>query len=709
MDEQAVPSQVLDALGTAWTIHGLYPDPQSQPAFQRALATLREAASEPVLFDVRPGGFAVEGVVLEVAREGTERLSRRLFLHGVEALTVVAPPRYEEMVQFFEVLARDDHEVQESGGVEAAMLRAGIESLGVTERPPLTEAEQEESIDRDEEVVRALEQGADPELFAKALMAEAGEDPQALAELFRARYDDVYAKVADDDVTGREEVVQVFVEAFFFFGDPYQVAVLEGFLVSKEEAPNRVFLDQFAGHELAGLAPRLDPHGFSLLLDYARISTDQADQRPDELLSLLESAEDVDEARKVVAASVQRRIGDVQEAHGEMADETIEALRAQFPSSSRYLYDALMVLRGLLNVEDRPDRFERLLRIWTGKIAAAVRRREYRRAELWLRAVTDRPTYPEERRPEIHQALSQLGTPDVLEMLVAETNDGKEGEAQANLLRGLGPRAVEGLVELLGAATDASRRRILMEVLVVAGQEDPTPLLAHLHDPRWYVVRNLVVVLGRIGSSQVRVALAGQLRHEDHRVRLEVLRALAPMGALAVENLEVALRDSHPRVRQTAIGILGGMGTEHAAACLIQALARPSLDAAEKRRIVSLLAESRMVSAEEALGRLAGQRFVVSSSRRLVRDAAREALKGGLGGHGSPKAPGSGSASAAAGPPKKDDGLGGHGSPKAPGSGSASTAPGSGSASKTSGSGSASTAAGPPERDRGWGEKGAVG
>ncbi len=671
MEEQAVASQILDALGTAWTIHGLYPEPQSQPAFQRALATLREAASEAVLFDVRPGGFAVEGVVLEVTREGTERLSRRLFLHGVESLKVVAPPGYEEMVHFFEVLARDDRQVQEGGGVEAAMLRAGIESLGVSERPPLTEAEQEDSIDRDEEVVRALEQGADPEQFAKALVAEAGEDPQALAELFRARYDDVYAKVAADDVTGREELVRVFVEAFFYLGDPYQVAVLEGFLESKDEAPNRVFLDQFAGHELARLAPRLDPHGFSLLLDYARISTDQADQRPDELLGLLESAEDVDEARKVVAASVQRRIGDVQEAHGAVTDESFEALRAQFPSSSRYLYDALMVLRGLLNVEDRADRFERLLRIWTGKIAAAVRRREYRRAELWLRAVTDRPTYPEEKRPEIHQALSQLGTPDVLEMLVAETSDAKEGEAQANVLRGLGPRAVEGLVELLGGASDAARRRNLMEVLVVAGQEDPTPLLGHLHDARWYVVRNLVVVLGRIGSPQVRTALAGQLRHEDHRVRLEVLRALAPMGALAVENLEVALGDSHPRVRQTAIGILGGMGTEQATACLIQALGRPYLDAVEKRRIVSLLAERPSASAEEALGRLAGQRFVVSSARRLVRAAAREALRGGLGGHGSPPASGGGSAATAAGPPKQDEGLGGHGSPPASGGGSA--------------------------------------
>ncbi|MDP8959517.1 MAG: HEAT repeat domain-containing protein [Actinomycetota bacterium] len=643
-EAQEVASQLLEALGTAWTIHGLYPDPQSQPAFHRSLQELGQPAL-PVLLEVRPGAFAVEGSVLDVDREGVERLSRRLFLHGVETLKLVAPPREDEVVRFFEVLNRDDEEVQAGGGVEAAMLRVGIDSLMVSERPALVEPGQEEAVERHEEVLRVLEEGADPQGFAARLLEESGEDAGALAELFVSRYGEVYRRVSTDDVSGREETVQAFVEAFFYLPEGFQVAVLDRFLRDQDDRTHQVFLDQFAGHDLARLAPQLDQQGFSLLLDYARLSADEADPRPEELLGMLEWVGDIQGARRAVAASMQGRIpptgapGAFEEGMS-ASGGSFASIRPQLPDQRRLPYDALMVLRGLLQVEERPGRFDRLLRIWTGKIAAALRRGEYRRAELWQRAVLERPAYPAERAPQVEQALAGLATPEIFDMLLREMVEGREGEAQARLVRELGSRGLEALVELLGAENDAGRRRFLVDALVVAAGENPGALLPHLSDRRWYLVRNLVTVLGRVGSATARPALAALLHHDDYRVRVEALRALAPMGPMgsSLEQLHDALGDPHERVRQTAIGLLGAQmgqidemeekGHDRALAALVDALGRPELDAREKRRIVGMLGGASSSQGKEVLSRLAGQRFALSASKRLLREAAQEALQG---------------------------------------------------------------------------------
>ena len=403
------------------------------------------------------------------------------------------------------------------------------------------------------------------------------------------------------------------------------MAVLGGFLTGQEDQIDRVFLDQFAGNELAVLAPHLDSRGFALLLDYARIATDQIDKRPEELLGLLESPEPVRSAREMIAGRVQERLADLE---GQLPErQAFASLRSQFPDPAKYFYETLDTFRGLLAVEERDDRFRRLMRVLTGKISGSIRRGRHRRAELWLRAAVDHPTYPAERAGEVTEAISQAGAPDVLEALIGVLAEDDGAQPAKRLLSILAPDHIDTLIDMMAAEEDRARRRTLLDVLGREAASDPRRVTERLDDERWFVVRNLAIVLGRSGNSVCAPAVRRLLGHQDHRVRVEVLRSLSSLDSGSVEYFGEALVDSHESVRQAAIAMLGVRGTSESDSLLIGALWSANLDTDEKERVVRVLGERQSSDARQAIESLAKKRFTLSAKVRQLRSTAREVLE----------------------------------------------------------------------------------
>ena len=617
----------VEALGTAWTVHSLYPDPETQPAFRRAVETLREVVEPDMTIEVEGPHFLSEGDEVETEREGAERLARRCYVHHIESIRFEDSPGALDIARLFGSLAKEEESVRASGGVAAALRRDGVASISVVQRSQLRTLVEEEVVDRDDRVQSVIDRGSDPKEFAAALVEEAGGDPEKLAELFFEEYQATLELVDDDDYQGREEVVKAFVETFFHLPTPASMAVFTRFLNRQESDSERAFLDQFAGNELARLAPSLDPAGLALLLDYARVSTDRVDGRPEELLELIQTTDAVQAAREVAAVSVHERLRDLA---GSGVDESsfVEALQSEFPNPQHFFYHALEVFRGLLFAEDRDDRFRRLMRIWIGKVGTAVRRGQYRRAELWLRAVMDASTFADHRRPEVEEALAQISSSEIMSAVVQTATEGGEAGPAVRLLKALGTSAVNVLVEILAEEQDAARRRMLVDMLSEVATDDPDPLTARLSDPRWYLVRNIVIVLRHTGDRDAIRAMRPVLSYGDHRVRLEALRGLAMLGDEAVPFFETALGDDHPSIRQTAIALLGTQESDAAERLLVAALDRRSLDLAEKQRVVDLLSERSSPKTRAALEQLAAKRFGFSVSTRTLRRSARDALKG---------------------------------------------------------------------------------
>jgi hypothetical protein len=110
---------------------------------------------------------------------------------------------------------------------------------------------------------------------------------------------------------------------------------------------------------------------------------------------------------------------------------------------------------------------------------------------------------------------------------------------------------------LLGALGDlrhfAGRKAVCSSLVVLAA--DKIELLARgIEDPRWYVVRNVVGIIGRIQSPRALGYFRKTIRHRDLRVRKETIMAAAKVGNNeAYDFLIMALDDEDERLQILAL------------------------------------------------------------------------------------------------------------------------------------------------------------
>jgi HEAT repeat protein len=98
--------------------------------------------------------------------------------------------------------------------------------------------------------------------------------------------------------------------------------------------------------------------------------------------------------------------------------------------------------------------------------------------------------------------------------------------AVARLADALGDPGIDWLNLLLGESQQRRVRRLLVEAITDRCRDNPARLAPWLSDPRWYVVRNVVHILGCIGGPAIVGLLAPAARHPEPRVRHEVVAAL---------------------------------------------------------------------------------------------------------------------------------------------------------------------------------------
>src|SRR5262245_44631693 len=90
----------------------------------------------------------------------------------------------------------------------------------------------------------------------------------------------------------------------------------------------------------------------------------------------------------------------------------------------------------------------------------------------------------------------------------------------------LGPVALDWLTLTLSECQTRMARQIVAEAIAVRAQDDPTRLAPWINDPRWYVVRNVVHILGWVGGAGVVPLLQNAVKYPDPRVTAEVVTAL---------------------------------------------------------------------------------------------------------------------------------------------------------------------------------------
>lgn len=218
---------------------------------------------------------------------------------------------------------------------------------------------------------------------------------------------------------------------------------------------------------------------------------------------------------------------------------------------------------------------------------------------------------------------------------------------------------VEALVEALITAPSITDRRVYYDSLLRLRTGVRT-LVHMLGDPRWFVVRNAIELLGEMRVAEADTDLEKLLEHRDDRVRTAAASALAKLGpGVAAKGLRGALRDAPEEVRERAaeamalqrsgsvdslvraldkeednrvqmamVTALGQLGTPHAVEKLMD-IARTEKGLLNKRRPTPM-----RVAAVHALGEvktssaLAALQTLLRDKEKAVRGAASWVMMG---------------------------------------------------------------------------------
>lgn len=187
-------------------------------------------------------------------------------------------------------------------------------------------------------------------------------------------------------------------------------------------------------------------------------------------------------------------------------------------------------------------------------------------------AIIEDPLLGESEKQYMKMLSSYMGTDEIIALL-AEILDGGieiEGTVFAELVEFLDKNAIEPMVKYLGELKTIRARRSVIDALIALGKKDIQALSKGLEDHRWYVVRNIIYILRKIGDKRATEYLLKTVRHADVRVRKEVIKALGELGGReVVQTLRECLNDPEAQIRISSAKAFGSIGSEPAKKIII--------------------------------------------------------------------------------------------------------------------------------------------
>lgn len=131
------------------------------------------------------------------------------------------------------------------------------------------------------------------------------------------------------------------------------------------------------------------------------------------------------------------------------------------------------------------------------------------------------------------EKLEGLLTHDMLAYLVERVGSKEENfrAAVQQMLVGAGQEAAELLLTAIIEAPEALTRRNLFNALVAFGPSIRKMVEARLNSSQWYVVRQMVSLLGELGDPKALDAIEQTYDHPDMRVKRDVLKSLMKISS----------------------------------------------------------------------------------------------------------------------------------------------------------------------------------
>ncbi len=304
-------------------------------------------------------------------------------------------------------------------------------------------------------------------------------------------------------------------------------------------------LKRSASKKIEAPAPAVDPIGIvpvPISEDLYAIAKELAEYSPEEMETLKEISE-VGMEQDIIEASVRTLIFLITLVKRPGRAEALEKTVSRFSGVVRQLEESLTYL---------------------------IKGKDYDLATIIVRAL-HLPLDPI-FKPRLIEAVKKASSRDIISTIVTDMRSNQKGSpeylAAYSYLLVLDREATSVLLDILAVEKDRAIRKYLVEILKDLGRKEVSMIARHLSDGRWYVVRNIVNILGDSEAEEAIPYLEKVADHKQVQIRQEVIKGLISIGGKkAAVLLTRYLKDQDPDVQIAAvraIAIVQGAGRSEA-------------------------------------------------------------------------------------------------------------------------------------------------
>lgn len=641
-----------------------------QQSFQQLLAVQPQLA-----IGITRDGLLLGDSYLDKANQNCRAMAANLFERGVGTLLIRQQPTLDDLSTLLRVLVLRREDVLAAGGIESIWQQTGCSSLALrgirydrfsgTEETQLTE--ESDSSPLWERFVRILMQGQ----VGLAGQEQTGETrPEVLAATLNALFaqrlgagSGLSMNLIRDSLTAMQAIVSnkgptTTGENRSPGRSPYPVtddqAGLAAFIAALDPALRRQLLDGFCetGTDDPSAAEELFRHLGPGMLQETYASAEQYAAAPELLKGILrrlaphmttayETSSEEEEVRDKVRVLLQEHrqetyIPDdymsglqdlmnstqLQQIHPAIVREALGTLDATAIESR-----ASEIILQLVVTDPEGEDSEELIKNLSDMCGYFLELGDYGQV-LKILSQAASPQVPQPLRLALRDAFSRREFLD--EILSGLTIWGKPKYDQVGqLIQIIGRPFIEPLLDRLAEEEAMSLRRFMMDRVLAFGESARTALLDRLADSRWYVLRNIIVMLRTLAPGQEAERLRPLLKHVNPKVRQEVLKSLLLAGDPIAQRQVLRDLDSSDRETQLAAFNLVDRGSPpEVASKLLQLLSNGGYTPVEyelKSACVQALAETGRPEVVPELAKLLGTRSLLAfkTLNRLKADIVR--------------------------------------------------------------------------------------
>ncbi len=197
------------------------------------------------------------------------------------------------------------------------------------------------------------------------------------------------------------------------------------------------------------------------------------------------------------------------------------------------------------------------------------------------------------------------------------------------LIQVIGRPFIDPLLDRLAEEEGMSLRRFMMDRVLAFGEAARPALLDRLSDKRWYVLRNIIIMLRSLAPGQEAERLRPLMKHANPKVRQEVLKSLLLAGdPIAQRQLQRDLDATDRETQLAALNLVDRSSPPEVAQKLLQLLTTGGYSPVEyelKAACVQALSETGRSQVLPELGRLLHSRSLLGfkTLNRLKADIVR--------------------------------------------------------------------------------------